>query len=317
MHANFFRHVTRLSCMAISLLTLTFATGCDRRVKPPAISDTDYQAAYQKFLATRSAQLVTAGKPISYTGLAWIKQGVSSIGHDSANTVVLIGRDVPAKLGTLTREGITVRFDPAPVVQAMIDSAPATSRELVTDAAPKATKVTVGSAGFWIVKRVDSIGVRMWDADRATSKGIAPLEYFKTDMAWRLGAKFTKRAHPDTLAVATSSGVAEEYIDVGRLAVTIDSKPYDIVAYAGNDPTDLFITFSDATSGEETYGFRFVHARLDTVANTATIDFNMSYNPDCAFSAYTTCPLPPPNNRLTTRVTAGEKIVKHIEPSKP
>ena len=302
---------------ALLLAGLAVTAACNGDVTPKPISDADYQTAYQKYLATRSAQIVTAGKPVSYTGLRWLKAGTSTIGSDSTSNVVLPGRDVPAKLGTLTREGSVVRFDPAPGVVAMIDSAPATSRQLVTDSAPKATKVTVGSAGFWIVKRVDSIGVRMWDADRATTKGLQPLEYFKTDMAWRRGARFTKLAKPDTQAVTTSSGVAEEYIDVGRLAMKIDGKPYNLVAYAGNDATDLFITFSDVTSGEETYGFRFVHAALDTVTNIATVDFNMSYNPDCAFSAYTTCPLPPANNRLTTKVLAGEKIVKHTDVAKP
>ena len=37
-----------------------------------------------------------------------------------------------------------------------------------------------------------------------------------------------------------------------------------------------------------------------------TIDFNRAYNPPCAFNPYTTCPLPPPENRLPVRIKAGE-----------
>jgi uncharacterized protein (DUF1684 family) len=37
------------------------------------------------------------------------------------------------------------------------------------------------------------------------------------------------------------------------------------------------------------------------------VDFNKAYNPPCAFTAYATCPLPPPQNRLAVRVEAGEK----------
>jgi uncharacterized protein (DUF1684 family) len=312
------QHRSRTAWVVIlPLIAATLAGACNRDAGPPPISDADYQAAYQKFLAVRSAQLVTAGKPVSFTGLHWLKQGVSSIGSDSTSGVVLVGHNVPANIGTLTRDGMTVRFDPLPGAGVMVDSAPATARVLVSDSATKPSKVTIGSAGFWIVKRVDSIGVRTWDADRPAIQAFAPLEYFKTDMAWRLGAKFTKRAKPDTQAVATSLGVAEEYIDVGRLALKVDGKPYDMVAYAGNDPTDLFITFSDVTSGEETYGFRFMHAVLDTMTNVATVDFNKAFNPDCAFSAYTTCPLPPANNRLATRVEAGEKVLKHSADAKP
>jgi uncharacterized protein (DUF1684 family) len=38
------------------------------------------------------------------------------------------------------------------------------------------------------------------------------------------------------------------------------------------------------------------------------LDFNKAYNPPCAFSAYTTCPLPPRQNVLKTRIEAGEKM---------
>lgn len=304
-----------------SLLVSVCALGisaCDNGVQPPAVSDADYQAAYDKFLHTRALQLVTAGKPNSYTGLRWLPQGKSTIGSDSTNGVVLKGRNIPPLAGTLTRTGNVVTFEPAKGAAILADSAPAVAGTLTPDDGPKpATRIDVGSAGFRIVKRVDSVGVRSWDADRAVASSVEPLQYFKPDRKWRLGGKFVKREHPDTQAVATSSGVAEVYIDVGTVRTTIDGKPYELTAYAGNSKTDLFFTFSDATSGDETYGFRFVHAPLDTIANTAVLDFNMSYNPDCAFSAYTTCPLPLPNNRIAARITAGEKIVKHVMAEKP
>ena len=37
------------------------------------------------------------------------------------------------------------------------------------------------------------------------------------------------------------------------------------------------------------------------------VDFNKAYNPPCAFTAYSTCPLPLPENRLDLWVRAGEK----------
>jgi uncharacterized protein (DUF1684 family) len=38
-----------------------------------------------------------------------------------------------------------------------------------------------------------------------------------------------------------------------------------------------------------------------------TVDFNKAYNPPCAFSKYTTCPLPPPQNWMEASVPAGER----------
>jgi len=37
------------------------------------------------------------------------------------------------------------------------------------------------------------------------------------------------------------------------------------------------------------------------------LDFNKAYNPACAFTSHATCPLPPAENRLQTRIEAGEK----------
>ena len=37
------------------------------------------------------------------------------------------------------------------------------------------------------------------------------------------------------------------------------------------------------------------------------LDFHKAYIPPCAFTPFATCPLPTQQNRLDTRVTAGEK----------
>jgi uncharacterized protein (DUF1684 family) len=37
------------------------------------------------------------------------------------------------------------------------------------------------------------------------------------------------------------------------------------------------------------------------------LDFNRATNLPCAYTEFTTCPLPPAGNRLTVAVEAGEK----------
>jgi len=72
-------------------------------------------------------------------------------------------------------------------------------------------------------------------------------------------------------------------------------------------PGRLFFIFRDATSGRETYeAARFLYADLQP-DGTAVLDFNEAYNPPCAFNPFTTCPLPPPENRLKIGIPAGEK----------
>ena len=37
------------------------------------------------------------------------------------------------------------------------------------------------------------------------------------------------------------------------------------------------------------------------------LDFNEAYNPPCSFNPYTTCPIPPAENRLSVRILGGER----------
>lgn len=66
---------------------------------------------------------------------------------------------------------------------------------------------------------------------------------------------------------------------------------------------------TDLTAGVETYGAsRFLYApKPKPGATTIVLDFNRLQNPPCAFTTFATCPLPPKENRLPFRLTAGEK----------
>jgi hypothetical protein len=73
------------------------------------------------------------------------------------------------------------------------------------------------------------------------------------------------------------------------------------------DDGELFFVFRDRTSGKTTYGAsRFLYTE-PAKDGFVWLDFNKAENPPCAFTAYATCPLPPPQNRLGLAVEAGEK----------
>ena len=299
------------------VVSLAAACGSDTPVLP-ALSTAVHDSAWTAWKKSRATFVITPGRPLSYSGLHWLKSGANTIGADTRNTVVLPGRAVPKTVGTLVREGPNVRFEPAIGAIVTIDSQPAMAGHLRADVdSGGASRVEVGSAGFRIMRRVDSVGVRTWDGDRATpeaaAKTIAPLAYYPLDASWRIAGTLLRLSKPDTLAVPTSAGIPEVHIVVGQVNATVGGKPVSLIAFTGTGPTDLYFTFSDETSGDETYGFRFLHSALDTLTNVVALDFNFAYNPDCAFSGFTTCPLPPSENRIPVRIPAGEKIVQHVD----
>jgi uncharacterized protein (DUF1684 family) len=70
----------------------------------------------------------------------------------------------------------------------------------------------------------------------------------------------------------------------------------------------LFFVYADRTSGHESYAAsRFLYADYPGRDGFTTLDFNRGYNPPCAFTAYSTCPMPPLKNRIDLAITAGEK----------
>jgi hypothetical protein len=103
----------------------------------------------------------------------------------------------------------------------------------------------------------------------------------------------------------------------GAAVFTLDGKEVRIDTLLEEpDAKELFVIFRDATAPRETYGSgRYLYTAMPQ-DGTIVLDFNKAYSPPCAFTAYATCPLPPPQNRLPVRVEAGEKD-PHRRPNTP
>jgi uncharacterized protein (DUF1684 family) len=114
---------------------------------------------------------------------------------------------------------------------------------------------------------------------------------------------------PRSVTMQTSDGRERDAERAGILDVTVDGRPVSLTAYrfSGDDPHQLFAPFRDATSGVETYGAgRYLDLEADEDGRV-DLDFNLAYNPFCAYSEAYSCPLPPPENRLPVRIEAGER----------
>ena len=108
--------------------------------------------------------------------------------------------------------------------------------------------------------------------------------------------------------IVPSPGYAE--FELGGKRVQLDG------VLETEDATEIWFILRDETSGQETYpGGRFLYSELPK-AGRIVLDFNKSYNPPCAFTAYATCPLPPRQNWMPVRVEAGELTYgKALSPS--
>ncbi|HKZ58799.1 MAG TPA: DUF1684 domain-containing protein [Candidatus Thermoplasmatota archaeon] len=140
--------------------------------------------------------------------------------------------------------------------------------------------------------------------------GFSGLAYFPPDPGWRVLAKVTQVKDAAPFEMATSTGEPRPQVRAARFDFETPSGRSALFGYkeAGRSRTHaLFVPFRDATSGKETYGAGRYLDLEDPGGGEIVIDFNLAYNPYCAYSEAYSCPLPPAENWLKIRVSAGER----------
>lgn len=117
---------------------------------------------------------------------------------------------------------------------------------------------------------------------------------------------------PSRFEIPTSDGRLRPAHRAGIFRFDLDGEPRQLTAYVMNDgrPESLFLPFLDGTSGTETYGAgRYLDLEPDE-DGTYAIDFNLAYHPSCVYAPQFSCPITPAENRLATRVEAGERLAE-------
>lgn len=267
-----------------------------------------YEQEIEDWAARRVERLRQPGGWLSLVGLFWLKEGGNRVGSDPRLEVVLPG-GAPPEVGTLMLAGGRVSFSAAPGVTPTSNGNPVIRVDRVrSDAEGKPDRIEVGTVTFHVIRRGSRLGVRVTDVDAPARKAFRGIERYPTDPRWRVEAKWVAYEKPRELEIATViPGLVEKYPVPGEAVFSIGGAEHRLRPVLEEGETDLFFIFGDETNGPETYGAgRFLYAR-PPADGTIVLDFNRAYNPPCAFTPYATCPLPPDENRLPLRITAGEK----------
>ncbi|MCF8234027.1 MAG: DUF1684 domain-containing protein [Bacteroidales bacterium] len=148
-------------------------------------------------------------------------------------------------------------------------------------------------------------------------KSFSGLNYFPPDPDYRVKAKFEADTSGGIFKMKTNTTRQPEYRKYGRLSFLIKGDTFSLNAYqnmsllteAGHEDY-LFIPFRDLTNGNETYGGgRYLNYSIPE-SDSTILDFNLCYNPYCAYNEKYSCPIPPASNKLKTHIYAGEKAFK-------
>lgn len=263
----------------------------------------DYAREIAAWKAERVARLTAPDGWLSLIGLHWLEAGANTVGSAEDNSVRL-SAGAPY-LGTLhlAADG-KITFRAAPGSRSAVDGVAAGEHPIeLRYGAAQPSLVSAGTVSFFVIKRGDKVGLRVRDTESARRTGFVGIDYFETDPTWRIEAQWVAFDQPRMIPITNVLGQTSAMPAPGKAVFTREGRTYELTPVLEGGPGEpLFFIMSDATSGVETYGAsRFLYA-APPQDGKIILDFNRAQNPPCA-----TCPLPPKENRLPLRVTAGEK----------
>ena len=157
-----------------------------------------------------------------------------------------------------------------------------------------------------INKEMASKGSPIPESDR---RSFAGLNFYSPDSSYRVMANFELLANGEVFKMKTNTEREPLYQKYARLSFQLNGQSHNLIAYKSveHEGNELFIPFNDATNGNETYETgRFMDVEIPE-GNSLLLDFNLCYNPYCAYNTKYSCPIPPQENNLETSIQAGEK----------
>ncbi|MDH6144160.1 uncharacterized protein (DUF1684 family) [Kitasatospora sp. GP30] len=211
---------------------------------------------------------------------------------------------------SVTPEGVRVvaaAADGLRVGDAALDGAAV----LPPDTHPRAGTARYGHRLLVPIEREGDLALRIFDPEaenRITFAGIAVFPYAPE---WSVPAVFTAYESGDRMVTVPNVDGRDRPMPVaGQITFHLGGEPYSLtVSRAGGEGAALAGVIADASSGTDTYRFRFITLPEPDRDGRTVLDLNRAFLPPCAFSGHFMCPFPPPGNRLPIAVRAGEKSV--------
>ncbi|WP_299437908.1 DUF1684 domain-containing protein [uncultured Aquimarina sp.] len=154
-------------------------------------------------------------------------------------------------------------------------------------------------------------------------KTFKALDFFDIDTLYSVSAKFIRTPYETPFIMKTTTNREPIYVKYGEAHFVLQEKEWILNIYQSQGLKTqpeyedyLFLPFTDLTNGETSYGGgRFIDLKVPE-GDVILIDFNMAYNPYCAYSARYSCPIPPEENHLELEIPVGVKKYNKHEANK-
>jgi uncharacterized protein (DUF1684 family) len=279
--------------------------------------DTSWQRETAAWREAHKAELLKPDGWLSLVGLEWLQPGDNPIGSATDNKTRLAAGS-PAHLAVLRIEGDTVTLNPPAEGfpnDFLVAGSPAKPQSLRAE--PNNDKVsphlTIGTLNLYVIRREARFALRIKDSHSPSIIGFHGLNWYAPDAAYRVTARWIPYSPFKTVTLATLVGTNYDQPIPGAAEFTLAGKTFRVEPVLEDPAVDkLFFILRDTTSATTTYGAcRFLYTGFPTNGldkpGELVLDFNRLENPPCAYTPFSTCPLPPPGNRLPIALPVGEK----------
>lgn len=286
--------------VTVAILILIGGGGCRRVHDHTSTSD----AAVRDWRAKHEADYRRDW--VSIAGLHMLKEGPNTAGSAKGNDIVLPA-SVPARIGRFLLDDDVVRFEPAPNSGVLLDEKPVTQPvDLQDDSVRDEDELVMGEVRLVVHVTGDQYAIRVRDPNGPLARDFRGFTWFDIDPQYRVAGRLIRDLEPQVFKVLNTYGDVDEYDSEGVVEFQLSGQTLRLRPFTTR-PKRFYFVFRDASSGQETYETaRFLYSDLKD-DDTTVLDFNMAYNPPCAFNPYTTCPIPLRENRLPIKILAGEK----------
>ncbi len=173
-------------------------------------------------------------------------------------------------------------------------------------------KLTAQSLTFQIEQDLLYVSKKKSPLTKKERKAFEGHSYFKLDTTFMVMADFERLNSKDTMEMATVRGETKFYVPYAKLTFNLNGELHSLTAYQSLKLREideyknyLFVPFKDATSGKTSYGGgRYLDIEIPE-GDQIVLNFNVAYNPYCAYTAGYNCSIPPAENTLAVAVKAG------------
>jgi uncharacterized protein (DUF1684 family) len=147
---------------------------------------------------------------------------------------------------------------------------------------------------------------------REPAVAFAPLKYFPPDASWVLQSRLQLYPDLQPVTILDTKGRKREGVIYGFLTLVKDGQSFTLRVYrmaAVAGAVYYAVWFTDRTTGDTTYdvGRYLDFEKVDDPEHIYTLDFNLAYNPYCAYTHAYGCAIPRKEDHLDIAIAAGEK----------